>query len=214
MRFVVLTILLVCLPLLSFGQDEANPQCPKIQISGPTTEITKPGVSVRFDALVTGFKWPDLHYRWTASDGIIERNGDLSVEVSGWKDGVTVTLEIDGLPEGCENSASATAPIFCGGREPIFIDEMAGPFSKVAQERYDNFLQALKNDPTAMLHVILYVRPRSSRETENASSAQRAILRRFARRHRETIRFMEIEGTVRDHAKFYIVPVGASDPVP
>lgn len=208
-------MLLLILSTFSVGQGEVNSQCPAIVVSGPD-DIVPAGNAIRFAARVGEGAVSGLSYTWTVSSGTIVNNGGPAIDVVNWNKGetVTATLDIEGLPLGCETAASVTAQPDCGPPPPTLIDEMEGPFAKVEQDRYNNILLALNNDPTARLHVIIYAKAPIIQATSKLAALRNSILKRFPVSNRDRISFTEAGISGPNAAKFYIVPAGAETPIP
>lgn len=114
---ILLLISILTLGAFSVVAQSPTPEkCPSIEVTGPST-ISSPGDTIEFRAGVTNYAHPEkLSYKWTVSLGdIVKGQGTSTIRVKKPEDragsNVTATVEISGLPAGCENRASETEPI-------------------------------------------------------------------------------------------------------
>jgi len=215
MRLATVALLLICAPIICIAQQQVNPHCPAISVGGPTDLIPAGGV-IRFTATIGDGGLRGLRYNWTVSSGKIVTNGELVIDVVDWsvRETVTATLDVEGLPAECVATASVTTQTNCGATPPILMDEFEAPFSKIEQERYNNILLALNNDPTARLHVIIYAKAPLIQAPSKLAALHSSILKRFPASERERITFTQAEVSGPNAAKFFIVPAGAENPIP
>ena len=85
-------------------------ECPTISVTGPANAIA-PGQAVTFTANVSGGTQENITYKWTVSKGKIVKGQETPVvEILSEtpETPVTATIEIGGLCESCENTASET----------------------------------------------------------------------------------------------------------
>ena len=90
-----------------FAQTDAAKICPKLEITGPSG-ITRPVAAATY-TIKAANKGTDLkpEFLWFISSGeIISGQNTPSITVRFGNNGVTATVEIRGLPEGCPNMAS------------------------------------------------------------------------------------------------------------
>jgi hypothetical protein len=190
-------------------------KCPSISVDGPVG-YTPYGRPMVFTGLVSdeGRKF-ETSYNWAVHGGkIVDGQGTLSVtSIQTDKDGsLTLTLTVGGLPKGCFDNASTTAPI-CDCVDPTQIDEY-GPIS-IGQEyaRLRAAASKLKEHPNDALFLIRY--PGKSRREFNQRIR---LVRQYASSvlHLENPKFKIITGPNigRDTTKIYTVPPGAEEPVP
>jgi hypothetical protein len=90
------------------------PDCPKISIAGPAG-VTNPGDRMTFTTSITGNLPENVRLRWSVIDGeIYSGQGTLNLTVRAPNKSsyiTTATLKIEGLPVGCPNTASESAPV-------------------------------------------------------------------------------------------------------
>lgn len=110
----VLTLVL-SISAYAVGQDRPSSECPEISIIGPA-RIAEPGQTGSYTAKIDmrGMRYSP-EYVWTASHGrIVKGQGTTQVEVIHDQpeiENLTVTLEVRGLPSGCQNTVSEALAI-------------------------------------------------------------------------------------------------------
>jgi len=115
-KLFVTSILVLTFCATMFAQTNKISPCPTIDVSS-APYITDVGDPITFVAsLNNATEKLDLKYIWTVSGGeIIEGQGNLIVKVKqkveDFGQTLTATFEIIGLPKGCANTASASAPL-------------------------------------------------------------------------------------------------------
>jgi len=155
----------------------------------------------------------NLEYKWTISGGeIIEGQGTLAVKAlrKDFGESLTLTLEVIGLPQECENTSSETAPNICSiSVEPI--DEFSIAASQIDKDRLDNLAVRLQNNPTATAYII---------EKFERKTSQKAI----EQKNQKIIDFLKSKEIEKDRivllnafadenlTEFIFVPAGASPP--
>lgn len=202
----IILLLIVGLTGYSFGQNAVDPECPTIGITGPSG-LTRPGdtadYSVKVDTNGKDFK---LEYLWSVSTGeIISGRNTPSITVRFGNQGVTATVEINGLPEGCENMASEAGG--CGLRYLAErIDRFEGPITGVDRPRFEKILEALRNDPGARVSV--FIGYRTARELKEK---KRIVVKYLGRALPGQLTLINVEAEV-DLTEVWLVPLGARDP--
>src|SRR5688572_25765510 len=90
-----------------------NLQCPQLSVTGPAS-ANKPLETIVFTAnVINGDKYK-ITYKWAIDSGeIIEGQGTRIISVKPDIEAVTATVEIAGIPEGCQSEASGSSIIFC-----------------------------------------------------------------------------------------------------
>jgi hypothetical protein len=121
--FIISIFLLACGQVFSQG----GAGCPQITLVGPAGE-TRPGDTVTFTVDVKDADVSKYKFKWYVTFGkILSGNDSPHIEVATERihdrQNLTATVEIEGLPAGCPNTASETAGVSCGGGTPMTIDE-------------------------------------------------------------------------------------------
>ena len=191
-----------------------NP-CPKITLECVFNNCNGPEYEFRVG--VSGTRPSDkLTYNWSTSAGsIISGQGTPSIKVDTKGtdgQGITVTVEIDGLESGCEKAASFTISPACGLLPPTRLFDRFGEVSLAEEkERLDNFALALQQEPGAEGYIIVY--------NGQLKRAERA--RKYLINERGIIsdRLVILEGGNRKNPKeesidLWVRPVGARAPEP
>ena len=118
-----------------FAQMDRAQDCPKFGITGPSVMVAT-GDTATYTAHVDS-AGPDLRYQWSISAGeITSGQGTPTITVKQPIVGVAVTVEIIGLPKGCDNMASE-ASIGDPNREPELLDRFSGPIRAKDKARFD-----------------------------------------------------------------------------
>ncbi|HEX8282530.1 MAG TPA: hypothetical protein VF588_04210 [Pyrinomonadaceae bacterium] len=200
------------------GAARRESQCPVVKVSCPDT--ANPGERIDFNALVepagAGLK---LNYTWEVSAGTVEGGqsaSSLKLDTTGISRGqvITATVEVAGLPEGCERKASCStvvpqAIIGCG------FDEYGNIKFDDEKARLDNFAIELQNDPTAEGYLTCYG-GRRGYEGEARRRCERAKNYVATVRGIEPARIVTVDGGFRTDltVRLTIVPAGAAPPEP
>src|SRR2546429_3485523 len=135
--------------------------CPKI-----TLECASPddciGPEFELRVSVSGTNPTDkLTYNWTASAGsIISGQGTPLIRVStkgADGQGITVSVEIDGLESGCQKAASFTISPRCGLPPQVQLFDRYGKMSFTEEkERLENLALRLQQGPRGQGYIIAY----------------------------------------------------------
>src|SRR5262245_49560499 len=106
-RFLPIACLLAFMSGTGFSQETSKPVCPTITV---TITITGRSIPLPGDIVMVSAKLPEnapsnLSYSWLISKGeIISGQGTASIQFrmpKPYGDGVTATVTVKGLPEGC-----------------------------------------------------------------------------------------------------------------
>jgi hypothetical protein len=195
--------------LIAYSCSFAQPACPSISITGPSG-IVEPGEPVTFSAVVESSA-EKLTYQWSVSSGqIVQGQGATTILAkpeNAYAFNLTATLEIGGLPEGCPKTISETASQVIDVA-PELIDEFRAPITVKYKPRFENIAQKLREDPASRLVIILYYDNEKQR-----AAGKRAIFKYL--KLPEDARVTFVDSTRDDgYAAFWLVPLGASDPIP
>jgi hypothetical protein len=216
MKRLVLAITLASLAALPLGGAAApRPrECPTVSVSCP--DMISGGTPVTFTATVGGPAELTPTYKWAVSAGTItsgQGTGSITVDTAGVDNSLTATVEVGGLPESCQNSASCSASIFrCGLTK---IDEYGNISFNDEKARLDNFAIELLNDPTAVGYLVGYG-GRRSRRGEALKRLERAKHYLVTVRGVTSERLVTTDGGYREDltVELHIRPQGAQPPMP
>lgn len=150
--FTIVFILASC--VFTFGQ---NSNCPMFSLTGPSA-VPQKGENITFSVRVDEHAIDsNLEYVWSISQGkIIEGQGTKIITVEWDLDpAMTATVEIKGLPKGCENSDSETV-LVCSPPASIMFDESEISSKQPSSEKLDAFISELKNNSGDMAYFIIY----------------------------------------------------------
>ncbi len=189
-------------------------ECPSISVTGPAG-VTDPGETMTFTANVVG--GGAVTYNWSVDRGTIESGqGTPSITVrtsdNDANSNVTATVNVGGLPEGCDCPATASdsGPV-APNPQAILVDEFGALQNDDIRARLDQFFIELQNNPTNQGYVINY--------GTNAQIAARErlitnhiTLRRFDRSRITLVRGGDTGVGV--NTRLYRVPPGADNPTP
>ena len=198
---------------------QVTPDCPTISVTGPAG-ITLPGDWMEFTAGVSGQIPDNVTYRWSLGDEgqILQGQGTLRLRVqTPMKNSfnITATLEVQGLPRGCPNSASETAPVACRC-DPILVDEFTGIPRREQMARIDTAVYELRKLSESKLFFIEYFRRRASPASIKARvkwlSDQLMRRHKFSPKDFEIITSESVDGEAR--TKIYIILPGTEKPYP
>lgn len=148
-RFLIFNFLILSVAFSAMAQ-ESKQECPKIEVTGPAGVVWR-GEEMTFTANVAGAGL-DIRYDWTVSTGTITKGqGTASIVVVTHEpaDVVKATVEISGLREGCEATASesgavAQLPPYCS------LDQWGPRLSpNDVRARIDSLFAELLNNPAS-----------------------------------------------------------------
>ncbi len=171
-----------------------------------------------FTVNVEKFDLGKLSFNWTVSTGeILEGQGTSSIKVSkkDYNENTTATVEIEGLPEGCSNTASETGAV-CRCMYPTLFDEFSIPTSRIEKVRLDNLINELGNNPNAQAFIVEYFKPNTPKKVI-AQKIQKITDYFVNIKRLEKERFTILAADSEDEqnrTKFWIVPPGAKSPQP
>lgn len=162
--------LVILLSLVFVGSATAQNSCPLLSVIGPAGLI-HPGDIATF-TINADLDMTALKFQWTVSAGtIISGQGTPSIEVeSHWMRNdshIVATVEVSGLPDGCEKLASETVGISLSG-PPITLDEYERITVKQERARLDAVAIEWKRFQHWYLYIILYLEPKETRASEMA----------------------------------------------
>src|SRR5687767_14387321 len=107
-----LMIFTLILCFSAFAQT-SNLQCPQISITEPS-QPSKPFEIMIFKVNIVNADKYKISYEWVIDSGeIIEGQGTNVISIKSEKETVTATVEIQGLPENCQNRVTGTSLISC-----------------------------------------------------------------------------------------------------
>ena len=220
LKLCVLLAALLAAPPADVRGRAPRASCPSVNVVCPDAVTT--GVPVTFTAEVSGLGTFDRPtYHWTVSAGTITAGGQgtssITVDTTG-AGGLTLTatVEVGGLPAGCENKASCAtaipAPIACGlGR----IDEYGNINFEDEQARLDNYAIALQNAPGVQGYLVCYGGRRGHRG-EAQARCDRAKNYLVGVRQLDATRLVTLDGGFREdlRVELRLVPEGVEPPPP
>lgn len=198
----------------AFAQTSKTLPCPKINLFGPASapspnEVISYSVSIETKEIDS-----KVEYIWAVSHGKIIEGQDtqnIKIELQPSDGGLTVTVEVKGLPISCPNTSSETMII-----DPIpqaeKIDEFSGSISKIQNRKSEKLIKALQDDPTAQIYVFFSTGKNiSPRATKKKSQEISKLLVRENGIEVERITIVEIPSN-KELTQFWIVPAGSAPP--
>lgn len=203
---------------LPIQQSQSKPNCPTVKVV--CIDAVSVGEQLKITAMVTGGD-PNVTptYNWTVSAGTIESGqGTSSIDVStaeltesGF---ITATVDIGGFDRECNTAESCTSNVIKKA-EARKLDEYGALEAKDENERLDNFVIELQNDPTTQGYIIAYG-GRTSRATDVQKAADKAKNYMVSKRNADPSRLATVNGGLREQpaTELWIVPFGAEPPVP
>ena len=211
--FLFISFLVLTSSVAAIAQTDKISSCPKINFTDPAGAL-KPDEPIPFTAsLSEEAEKFNLQYNWTVLGGeIIEGQGTLSVKALQKNIGgsLTLTLEVNGLPQECKKTASET--VFTDPPPQIkVIEEFSITPSQIDRARLDNLLASLKNDPSATAYIIESFAGKITRNT-------------IERKNHKIFDYIKTKGIDKDRiillnadddrnlTRFYLVPSGTNPP--
>ena len=199
MRYLI-SLFLVVLPNLCVAQDRpSGPECPSITVKCPKEVVQ--GSTMLCSAVISGFDEPSrLKFKWTVSEGVITKgkNSDsVVIDPAHFPGVLSPTVEIDGLPTSCPNTASSYSLLFVKEYSSTKIKEYGDVRLEVERNYLDVLAQRLRDDPGTRPWIIAYA-GRFAYENEAAERAERAK-RYLVEKHKiEPRRIVVVDGGFRE----------------
>lgn len=202
--------------VFTFGQ---STNCPTISVTGPPT-VVQVGETATFTVSISGKSIYNPQYVWSVSSGeIVEGQGTETLTVLITSDStVTATVDVKGLPEGCANTDSESAPMGCLRSSPSMFDEFEISSKNPGSERLDSLISALEDRPTDSAYFLIYSHEKDS---SNKLKSRENYIRNYLRAKKiepERLVFVTIGGDGYDLEnsviRIWLVPQGAEPPTP
>ncbi len=164
--FVCLTFIFV-FSVATFAQINKISPCPTISLVGPAT-FTIVGETMTFTVSIDNEN--SYKYKWTVSDGtVIEGLGTRVIKVITTPEEaekeITVTVELNGLPPNCVNTASQKAFVTRGNFDPVIADEYGKLSDKDEKARLENIASQLKQNKDFKAYFLVYLPEKNQPET-------------------------------------------------
>lgn len=211
----ILTFILIFASVVS-AQTTPDSACPGVDVSGGG--IVAVGEVTSFTANVD-LKGKDLNleYLWKVEgEGKItsgQGTKSITVELVSERN-ITVTVEVKGLPEGCQNTASDVLGCRLRPPSPRLADEFGVIPNGELDARVDAFVQALGNEPNAQGYIIVY-------GTDREILRREIVIKRYAdsgENDRSRVMFVRggenPKGETGAMTRLWIVPPSAEPPTP
>src|SRR5688500_539522 len=188
-----------------------NLQCPQISVTGPAS-ANKPLETIVFTAnVINGDKYK-ITYKWAIDSGeIIEGQGTRTISVKPGIEAVTATVEIEGIPEGCESEASGTSIIFCP-RPVRLIDEYPFTAAKINIESLNTLAEEIRADPNLTVLITIYSKNSPSSKAVKGFISQ--AYKYLTQNHQiaKEIIYFSVEKDDGEMIRHIIIPQGAEFP--
>ncbi len=212
--FLFISILILVSCVNTSAQTDKIPLCPTITVTGPNAAIPYPVKPIIFTASSSeeAEKF-NLQYNWTISGGeIIEGQGTSAIKALQKNIGgsLTLTVEVNGLPQECKKTASETVFIDPPPQIHLF-DEFSIVPSRIDKARLDNFLTSLRNDPSAVGYIIESFAKGTSRKIIQQKSQKVSGYLKIAGIEKDRIILLNCFSN-KNLTQFYSVPAGAIPP--
>jgi hypothetical protein len=165
MKFVSLIVGVLLFAAVSFGQ------CPSVKVTGPMG-ITNPGEKIEFRVDV-GVVGPRLQYVWEVDKGrIVTGQGTDGIVVEADKsiagNSILATVEVSGLPTGCDRFASEYAGIAPMAGCDAQSDQWRQLKPNDERGRLDMFFAELANNPGQVGVMILEITHEEKLDSRNS----------------------------------------------
>jgi hypothetical protein len=191
--------------------------CPVTSVTGPAG-LHKPGDMIWFEVSVTPETLPNLSYRWTVNEGQINE-GQSSKKIGvRYLDEMrattlTATVEVGGIPDNCERSASESAPLVW---EPVvvLISDFSVPIGTINPTKLREAAIEYAKWPNDQMYIIEYFPPGT---TERAVKRKRDKIMAFMvgvmKMYGPSVTIVDGEAG-KPMTKIYRVPHGTPNPTP
>lgn len=203
-------ILLIVFGACSIHAQTGASDCPSFSVWGPATVVRKGDVA----AYRVKFQKADprkFTYEWSVSAGEIRSGqGTDEIQVVHFKDGITATVKIFGLPSNCADTASETS-IPDDPPEIVLLDEYGKLSWKKEAARLTEIFPRVATNPYAQIYVVIRI---GASEDERKGQRQVSRIKAFLRDSNIDVGRFEFfvgPGTVR-LTHIYLVPPGATPP--
>ncbi len=188
-------------------------ECPTLDVTGPAG-VVNAGETMTFTANVSGGSASPT-YNWSVSGGTItEGQGTPVIRVATTSEmagsTVTATVDIGGLCDECDKTASASAQI-PDEIKAINVDEFGPLANDDVKARVQNLYIELNNNPSAQGYIINYGSAKDIAKREKVINDAIRFLKLDASRV-TLVRGSDQGGGIR--TVFWVVPAGATPPTP
>jgi hypothetical protein len=206
----------VCPLLRAHAEQGASPACPEVVTLCPDTVAV--GQSITMTANVSGGD-PEVTptYNWTVSAGSIssgQGTANITIDTADvpGRSTITATVDVGGYSRECSTSSSCTVYLL-EKPEPAEYDEYGVVPAKDEEERLDNFMVELLNDPTAQAYVFAYG-GRASKPGDAQKAATRVKEYLVTKRGLDAARAFVTDAGFREEPtiELWLVPAGAIPP--
>ena len=199
---------------LGYSQTPSKTKCPTVSIDVP---LPNRGEPVVFSVTVgNSSSKRRFGYKWYVSNGVILLGaGTKSISVHKENPGsnITATVEITGLPKGCEDTFSETEPII-EYPDTELVDEFSTTTTSIEKTRLDESLLRSDQNPNSQLFIIEYF-PRDTSDFDIRAKVKLITEYLVNIRKRDANSFTVVtEKAGETLTKIYLVPPGASNPRP
>lgn len=203
----------------STTKDSSQDKCPTFTVSGPV-------IIMHGEPLIFLVKFEDeklgqqFNFKWTVTGGnLIEGQGTQHIKVKVEDDTksftVTVTLEVEGLPENCPKAASATTDfITCGLPKARLIDKVQHTTKKELKERLGKFISLLEEEYMSFAYIFFHFGKRIS--ARDRVKLVNIIKAEFTKRGIDLNRLTLVDDRREEKTayEFWVVPAGTQNPQP
>jgi hypothetical protein len=195
----------------------AGGDCPGIELTGPAKSIG-PGEMLEYSVHVeTGGEEIKLEYIWAAvypdvitgkrkKAEIVSGQGTPDVRIKMPGDRITVSVIIGGIREGCPVMASETVS-YTPAAEAEMLEDFRGPVAKFDKARIEKIKAAQKNDPAAILYVLVGCKPANSAK---CLEKKVFVMETFSKHERYRIVFSNVDES--DVMQIWLVKPGTAYP--
>ncbi len=205
---------ILALSIASFAQTDPDPNCPTISVDGPAG-VVSPGDIARYTVNVDdkGRK-QNLEYLWSVSAGeIISGQGTPGIEVRQPENArLTVTVKVNGVPEGCPNISSETSSGCDGLPISVKLAQFDGATFIGNKLDLDKIVREMDDSPNDQLYIYFAYKNEPAGKTEQNRERRAVDYLADAIGGRERITIVRLFDGV-DLAQFWRVPPGASNPL-
>ena len=196
-----------------FAQTNQSTACPMIDISGGLGERDKP---IMFIVNVKDYDLEKLTFHWKTSAGkIVEgiNTTAITVDNNDLADGnITATVEIEGLPKGCNYVFSETRSCGLNVSQPLKIGEFLDFTTEYEKDKLVELQTKLQNDRYSQVYVVGRFKGKTSQKDIKLKfkNISKFLIQKFAL-DADRITMVKIFAE-QEYLEMWLVPPGAKNP--
>lgn len=217
-KILVASIFVLTFCAFAFGQTDEKIVCPKISIH-ISELVVGAGEKTNFTANINASNSDKLEYQWSVDRGIIvdgQGTKTITVQADSY-DGITAGVEIKGLPESCPNFEAGSTATVCLVSSYL-VDQVDVLSDEITEERLSAWIANIESSPDARMYIIVYNNKKFPPKNfkEKISYIKKFLFDKNIK-EANTLFILNAdkdEDKMNNTIKMYIVPQGATPPMP